>query len=181
MAHACALDPFAVSRAIAQLVERAFAKRRAARADRRFAAVTVMACGRAVFDEIAALGRLIETELCAALSAAERARFNRAQTRGRERASRWRACRRARRARCDDGAVFRRDGAALGRGRIGDRDANGHHPGAMVARRADGRWRPSSCWPMGAPAAPRSGLSHDLVLVRGPGLVVLCASCHWFL
>ena len=96
MAHACALDPFAISRAIAQLVERAFAKRRAARADRRFAAVTVMACGRAVFDEIAALGRLIETELCAALSAAERARFNRAQTRGRERASRWRACRRAR-------------------------------------------------------------------------------------
>ncbi len=69
--QACALDPFAVSRGIGQLVERGFARRATARTDRRFAAVSITARGRAAFDEIAALGRVIEADLLASLSGAE--------------------------------------------------------------------------------------------------------------
>lgn len=71
--RASALDPFAVSRGIGQLVERGFARRSTARSDRRVAAVTITAEGRAAFDEIAALGRTIEARLLAVLSEAERA------------------------------------------------------------------------------------------------------------
>ncbi|MBR0757978.1 MarR family transcriptional regulator [Bradyrhizobium jicamae] len=70
--QACALDPFAVSRGIGQLVERGFARRATARSDRRFAAVSITARGRAAFDEIASLGRVIEADLLASLSSAER-------------------------------------------------------------------------------------------------------------
>jgi DNA-binding MarR family transcriptional regulator len=69
--QACALDPFAVSRGIGQLVERGFARRATARTDRRFAAVSITARGRAAFDEIAALGQVIEADLLAPLSNAE--------------------------------------------------------------------------------------------------------------
>ncbi|KVN03432.1 MULTISPECIES: MarR family transcriptional regulator [unclassified Burkholderia] len=65
---ACALDPFTVSRGIGQLVTLGFARRTAAKNDRRFASVTITAKGRAAFDEIAALGIAIERNLLATLS-----------------------------------------------------------------------------------------------------------------
>ncbi|MCA6123678.1 MarR family transcriptional regulator [Bradyrhizobium sp. WSM 1704] len=71
--RACALDPFAVSRGIGQLVELGFAVRRPGRIDRRYAAVSITRSGRAAFNRIAALGRTIETRLLARLADAERA------------------------------------------------------------------------------------------------------------
>ena len=71
--HACALDPFAVSRGIGQLVEHGFATRRTSKTDRRYAAVTITRRGRDAFDKIATLGRIIEADLLSALSADERA------------------------------------------------------------------------------------------------------------
>lgn len=71
--RACALDPFAVSRGIGQLVELGFATRRSGKTDRRLAAVTITRRGRAAFDRIAALARVIEADLLAALSEGERA------------------------------------------------------------------------------------------------------------
>ncbi|UTD27637.1 MarR family transcriptional regulator [Bradyrhizobium sp. WD16] len=71
--RACALDPFAVSRGIAQLVELGFATRRTGKTDRRLASVTITRRGRNAFDDIAALGRAIEADLLAVLSADERA------------------------------------------------------------------------------------------------------------
>jgi DNA-binding MarR family transcriptional regulator len=70
--RACALDPFAVSRGIGQLVELRFATRRVAKTDRRFAAVFMTRHGRSAFAEIAALGHAIERRLLSALSEEER-------------------------------------------------------------------------------------------------------------
>lgn len=72
ISRACALDPFAVSRGIGQLVERGFIRRTAAKADRRYASVSITASGTAAFNEIAALGRVIESDLLASLSERER-------------------------------------------------------------------------------------------------------------
>jgi DNA-binding MarR family transcriptional regulator len=71
--RACALDPFAVSRGIGQLVELGFAKRNTAKADRRFASIAISRSGQEAFCEIAALGRAVETRLLASLSDEERA------------------------------------------------------------------------------------------------------------
>ncbi|WP_244431925.1 MarR family winged helix-turn-helix transcriptional regulator [Rhodopseudomonas sp. B29] len=71
--RAAALDPFAVSRGIAQLVERGFATRRPGRADRRTASVAITPRGREAFDRIAVVGAAIETSLLSVLSDAERA------------------------------------------------------------------------------------------------------------
>jgi DNA-binding MarR family transcriptional regulator len=72
ISRACALDPFAVSRGIGQLLERGFVKRSAAKADRRYASVSITASGTAAFNEIAALARVIEGDLLASLPARER-------------------------------------------------------------------------------------------------------------
>lgn len=74
--RACALDPFAVSRGIGQLVELGFAKRNAAKADRRFASVAITRKGEIAFAEIAALGQAIEARLLASLSGDERGRLD---------------------------------------------------------------------------------------------------------
>jgi DNA-binding MarR family transcriptional regulator len=79
--RACALDPFAVSRGIGQLVELGFAVRRPGKSDRRFAAVSITRSGRAAFNRIAALGSAIEARLLANLSEAERATLDSALTR----------------------------------------------------------------------------------------------------
>ena len=71
--RACALDPFAVSRGIGQLVELGFAVRRSGRTDRRTAAVSITRSGRTAFNRIAALGTAIEARLNSRLSEAERA------------------------------------------------------------------------------------------------------------
>ena len=71
--RACALDPFAVSRGIGQLVELGFAVRRPGKTDRRFAAVSITRSGRTAFNRIAALGSAIEARLLARLSDTERA------------------------------------------------------------------------------------------------------------
>jgi DNA-binding MarR family transcriptional regulator len=81
IALACALDAFAVSRAIGQLIEQGFVRRATAKPDRRYASVTITAKGRAAFDEIAALGRVIESDLLASLSAAERRALDQALSR----------------------------------------------------------------------------------------------------
>lgn len=73
IAHACALDAFSVSRGIAQLVQRGYAVRGRARADRRRAAVSITAAGRQVFDDIARLGRAIEDALLVEVDTAQRA------------------------------------------------------------------------------------------------------------
>lgn len=70
--RACALDPFATSRGIGQLVELGFAKRNTAKGDRRLASITITRKGRETFDEIAMLGRAIEARLLATLSNDER-------------------------------------------------------------------------------------------------------------
>ncbi len=70
--RACALDPFAVSRGIGQLVERGFAKRSTAKGDRRLASITITPKGRETFDDIATLGRAIEARLLAMLTNEER-------------------------------------------------------------------------------------------------------------
>ena len=70
--RACALDPFAVSRGIGQLVELGFAVRRPGKTDRRFASVSITRSGRTAFNRIAALGSAIEARLLARLSEAER-------------------------------------------------------------------------------------------------------------
>ncbi len=74
--RACALDPFAVSRGIGQLVELGFARRTTAKADRRFASVTITPKGQQAFGEIATLGRAIEARLLASLSGDERSRID---------------------------------------------------------------------------------------------------------
>lgn len=66
--RACALDPFAVSRGIGQLVELGFARRSIAKSDRRVASIAITRKGREAFDEIATLGRAIETGLLSVLS-----------------------------------------------------------------------------------------------------------------
>lgn len=71
--RACALDPFATSRGIGQLVELGFAVRRSGKTDRRTAAVSITRSGRAAFNRIAALGSAIEARLLAPLSEGERA------------------------------------------------------------------------------------------------------------
>lgn len=70
--QACALDQFAVSRGIAQLVSLGFARRKAAANDRRFAAVELSRRGHAVFGEIAELARALEGQLLQSLTDAER-------------------------------------------------------------------------------------------------------------
>jgi len=79
--RACALDPFAVSRGIGQLVERGFAVRRPGKTDRRHAAVSITRSGRTAFNRIAALGSAIEARLLARLSEAEQATLDSALTR----------------------------------------------------------------------------------------------------
>ncbi|WP_338831873.1 MarR family winged helix-turn-helix transcriptional regulator [Bradyrhizobium sp. 27S5] len=79
--RACALDPFAVSRGIGQLVELGFAMRRPGKTDRRFAAVSITRSGRAAFNRIAALGSAIEARLLARLSEGERTTLDSALTR----------------------------------------------------------------------------------------------------
>lgn len=72
IARACALDPFAVSRGIGQLVEMGFAVRGHAGRDRRRASLRITVRGRRAFADIAALGLAAERELNDALSTAER-------------------------------------------------------------------------------------------------------------
>jgi DNA-binding MarR family transcriptional regulator len=79
--RACALDPFAVSRGIGQLVELGFAARRPGKTDRRFAAVSITRSGRNAFNRIATLGSAIEARLLAQLSEAERVTLDSALTR----------------------------------------------------------------------------------------------------
>jgi DNA-binding MarR family transcriptional regulator len=71
ISRACALDTFAVSRGIGQLVERGFVRRTAAKSDRRYASVTITTKGLAAFEEIATLARAIEGDLLATLSVRE--------------------------------------------------------------------------------------------------------------
>lgn len=78
--RACGLDPFAVSRAIAQLVDLGFAFRGTGKTDRRMAAVAITDEGRAAFGEIARLALELEARLLATLSGAERAALDRALT-----------------------------------------------------------------------------------------------------
>ncbi|MEW6644428.1 MAG: MarR family transcriptional regulator [Pseudomonadota bacterium] len=70
--RACALDPFAVSRGIGQLVALGLATRGSAGRDRRVARLRITPRGRRTFAEIAALGLAIETDLLATLTDAER-------------------------------------------------------------------------------------------------------------
>lgn len=79
--RACALDPFAVSRGIGQLVELGFALRRPGKTDQRFAAVSITRNGRAAFNRIAALGSAIEARLLGRLSPGERTMLDSALTR----------------------------------------------------------------------------------------------------
>ncbi|WP_342724648.1 MarR family transcriptional regulator [Bradyrhizobium sp. B097] len=72
ISRACELDPFAVSRGISQLVDLGFAERSSAKADRRYASVTITSAGKAAFDEIAAMARVIEDDLLGPLAATER-------------------------------------------------------------------------------------------------------------
>jgi DNA-binding MarR family transcriptional regulator len=79
--RACALDPFAVSRGIGQLVELGLALRRPGKSDRRFAAVSITRSGRNAFNRIATLGSAIEARLLSQLSEAERAILDSSLTR----------------------------------------------------------------------------------------------------
>ncbi|VIO72389.1 hypothetical protein CI1B_40340 [Bradyrhizobium ivorense] len=79
--RACALDPFAVSRGIGQLVELGFAVRRSGKLDRRTAAVSITRSGRNAFNRIAALGNAIEARLLSRLTEAEQATLGSALTR----------------------------------------------------------------------------------------------------
>jgi DNA-binding MarR family transcriptional regulator len=72
ISRACALDPFAVSRGISQLVERGVVRRNTAKADRRYASVSITIKGRVAFNEIAALACVIERDLLASLPAGAR-------------------------------------------------------------------------------------------------------------
>lgn len=77
IAQAAALDPFAVSRAIRQLVASGLAHRQAGTTDRRRATVAVTAAGAAVIGDISALALRIEAELVGGLTAREAALLDR--------------------------------------------------------------------------------------------------------
>ncbi|RKD35666.1 DNA-binding MarR family transcriptional regulator [Rhizobium sp. WW_1] len=70
--HAGALDQFAVSRGIAQLVSLGFAQRNAGAGDRRFSAVEPTPAGYKVLDEIIAIGQAMEARIMESLSERER-------------------------------------------------------------------------------------------------------------
>lgn len=71
--QATGLDQFAVSRAIAFLVEAGFARRSTGRSDKRRAAIELTDAGWEAFLEISAMALRIEAELMATVSPAERA------------------------------------------------------------------------------------------------------------
>ncbi|AGB74986.1 MULTISPECIES: MarR family winged helix-turn-helix transcriptional regulator [Rhizobium] len=70
--HAGALDQFAVSRGIAQLVSLGFARRNAGAGDRRFSAVELTSEGYKVLDEIVSIGQAMEARILESLSEHER-------------------------------------------------------------------------------------------------------------
>lgn len=70
--HAGALDQFAVSRGIAQLVSLGFARRNAGAGDRRFSAVELTPEGYKVLEEIVAIGQAMEARILESLSEGER-------------------------------------------------------------------------------------------------------------
>ncbi len=70
--HAGALDQFAVSRGIAQLVSLGFARRNAGAGDRRFSAVELTAEGYKVLEEIVSIGQAMEARILESLSEGER-------------------------------------------------------------------------------------------------------------
>lgn len=70
--HAGALDQFAVSRGIAQLVTLGFARRNAGVGDRRFSAVELTSDGYKVLEEIVVIGQAMEARILESLSDAER-------------------------------------------------------------------------------------------------------------
>lgn len=69
------MDKMSVSRAIASLEQKKFAKRSVSTSDRRVNMIALTPEGRALFDKIAALALTVEDELLGELSAAERKTF----------------------------------------------------------------------------------------------------------
>jgi DNA-binding MarR family transcriptional regulator len=67
--QAGSLDQFAVSRAIAQLVEFGYAHRQTAKSDKRYAAIELTREGWAVFQDISALCKRIDEELMGQITA----------------------------------------------------------------------------------------------------------------
>jgi len=70
--HAGALDQFAVSRGIAQLVSLGFARRNAGAGDRRFSAIELTPEGYKVLEEIVSIGQTMEARILESLSVRER-------------------------------------------------------------------------------------------------------------
>jgi DNA-binding MarR family transcriptional regulator len=70
--HAGALDQFAVSRGIAQLVTLGYAQRKAGVGDRRFSAVELTPEGYKLLEEIVVIGQAMEARILESLSDAER-------------------------------------------------------------------------------------------------------------
>lgn len=77
IARAAALDPFAVSRAIRQLVATGLVERQAAPTDRRQATVAVTPAGRAVIGDLSAVALRIEAELTGGLTVQETVHLDR--------------------------------------------------------------------------------------------------------
>jgi len=65
------LDQFAVSRAIASLVEGGFAQRQAGKTDKRYASIELTKEGWVVFEEISALSKRLDAELTAQITPEE--------------------------------------------------------------------------------------------------------------
>ncbi|WP_254074193.1 MarR family winged helix-turn-helix transcriptional regulator [Burkholderia sp. S171] len=77
LGFACALDPFAVSRGIKQLVALEFAERTSAKNDRRYASVSITKKGATASIEIALLAINIEKRLLKSLSLDEQQSISR--------------------------------------------------------------------------------------------------------
>ncbi|CAJ3201800.1 MarR family transcriptional regulator [Burkholderia pseudomallei] len=93
---ALGMDAVSVSRGIAQLVGAGFARRDAARNDRRYACVMATPAGRAAFDDIAAVCIAVERRLLDVLTPEERATLAAPRTAHHENPNARRVSRRAR-------------------------------------------------------------------------------------